>query len=305
MSSPPPQRPARQQLWTVSEVLQWTVERFERAGFGEARADAQHLVAQALGCTRMQIFLRYDALVDEAQRTSLRELIRRRLAREPVAYISGRRGFHALGLDLAVDRRVLIPRPETEHLVDWLLELLPPPPPPYPLHVLDVGTGSGAIALAIKHARRDIDVTAVDVSPEALAVARENAANLGLEVAFVCGDLLRGVEVPAGGFAAVAANLPYIASSEIAELMPEVRDYEPRLALDGGDDGLDLVRRLIDACAAPGVLVPEGRLFLEIGLGQAEATRDYLLARGYQAVEIRRDAGGIDRMVSGVAPARG
>src|SRR5690606_35834438 len=118
-------------------------------------------------------------------------------------------------------------------------------------------------------------------------------------------DLLRGVEVPAGGFAAVAANLPYIASSEIAELMPEVRDYEPRLALDGGDDGLDLVRRLIDACAAPGVLVPEGRLFLEIGLGQAEATRDYLLARGYQAVEIRRDAGGIDRMVSGVAPARG
>ena len=282
-------------------MLQWTVERFERASFGEARADAQHLVAQALGCTRMQIFLRYDALVDEDQRTTLRELIRRRLAREPVAYIAGKRGFHGLGLELAVDRRVLIPRPETEHLVDWLLELLPPPPP-YPLHVLDVGTGSGAIALAVKHARRDVEVTAVDVSPDALAVARENAASLGLQVEFVRGDLLRGVKLPEGGFAAIAANLPYIASPELAELQPEVRDYEPRLALDGGQDGLDLVRRLVDGCAAPGVLVPEGRLFLEIGLGQAEATREHMLARGYQSVEVRRDAAGIDRVVSGSPP---
>jgi release factor glutamine methyltransferase len=303
MSAASPPRTARQQLWTVSEVLQWTIERFERAGFAEARADAQHLVAQALGCTRMQIFLRFDALVDEAQRTALRELIRRRLQREPVAYIAGRRGFHALGLDLLVDRRVLIPRPETEHLVDWLLEQLPPPPPPFPLHVLDVGTGSGAIALAVKHARRDVDVRAADISPEALAVARENAAALGLGVEFVRADLLAGVEIPPGGFAAVAANLPYIASREIAELQPEVRDYEPRLALDGGADGLALVRRLVEACAAPGVLVPdEGRIFLEIGQGQAEATRQLLLARGFQAVEVRRDTAGIDRVVAGVAP---
>jgi release factor glutamine methyltransferase len=170
--------------------------------------------------------------------------------------------------------------------------------------VLDVGTGSGAIALAVKHARRDVAVTAVDVSPDALAVARENAGSLGLQVEFVRGDLLRGATIPAGGFAAIAANLPYIASPEIAELQPEVRDYEPRLALDGGRDGLDLVRRLIDQCAAPEVLVPEGRLFLEIGLGQAEATRELLLARGYEAVEIRRDLAGIDRVVSGAAPIR-
>src|SRR5690606_32814690 len=142
-----------------------------------------------LGCSRMQIFLRFDAMVEDSERAALRELIRRRLAREPVAYIAGRRGFHALGLDLTVDRRVLIPRPETEHLVDWVLEHLPPPPPPFPLHVLDVGTGSGAIALAIKHARRDVDVSAVDVSPDALAVARENAASLGLQVEFVRADL--------------------------------------------------------------------------------------------------------------------
>ena len=170
--------------------------------------------------------------------------------------------------------------------------------------VLDVGTGSGAIALAVKHARRDVDVTAVDVSPDALAVARENAASLGLQVEFLRGDLLRGVQIPAAGFAAIAANLPYIASPEIAELQPEVREYEPRLALDGGQDGLDLVRRLVDACAAPGVLVPEGRLFLEIGPGQAEATREHLLARGYQSVEVRRDAAGIDRVVSGSPPIR-
>lgn len=303
MSAETPSRPARQQLWTTSEVLQWTVERFERAGFPEARADAQHLVAQALGCTRMQLYLRFDQLVDEAARNTLRELIRRRLAREPVAYIAGRKGFHALGLDLAVDRRVLIPRPETEHLVDWLLEHLPPAPPPFPLHVLDVGVGSGAIALAIKHARRDVDVVACDVSPDAIAVARANAGELGLDISFVQSDLLARVPVPDRGFAAVAANLPYIETRELAELQPEVRDYEPRLALDGGPDGLAIVRRLIDACAAPGVLVPEGRIYLEIGQGQADATREHLLARGFQQVDARRDLAGIERVVMGVAPA--
>lgn len=299
MPADPPAKPARQQLWTVSELLDWTASRFEREGFPEARADAQHLVAQALGCTRMQLYLRFDKLVDEDCRAGLRELIRRRLAREPVAYIAGRRGFHALGLDLAVDRRVLIPRPETEHLVDWLLETLPPSPSPFPLHVLDVGTGSGAIALAIKHARRDLTVMACDVSEGALAVAGANAGALGLEIAFVRSDLLAAVAAPASGFAAIAANLPYIASDEVRTLQPEVRDYEPHLALDGGPDGLALVRRLIDACVAPGVLVPEGRLFLEIGQGQAEATRELLLAAGFAAAEVRRDLAGIERVVMG------
>lgn len=294
-----PSRP-RQQLWSVSEVLQWTVERFERAGFAEARADAQHLVAQALGCTRMQIFLRFDQLVDDAARALLRDLIRRRLAREPVAYIAGRRGFHALGLELLVDRRVLIPRPETEHLVDWLLEQLAPAPAP--LHVLDVGTGSGAIALAVKHARPDLQVIACDLSPDALEVARANASALGLDLEFVRSDLLGAVPIPPGGFAAIAANLPYITTADVADLGPEVRDYEPHLALDGGPDGLDLVRRLISSCAAPGVLAPGGRLYLEIGQGQAGATRDLLLAGGYLDVAVRRDLAGIDRVLMGRRP---
>lgn len=291
----------REQLWTVSELLQWTCDRFARAGLDEPRVDAEHLLAQALGVARMQIYLRFDQLVAEPARAALRDLIRRRLAREPVAYIAGHRGFHALGLDLAVDRRVLIPRPETEHLVDWLLERLPFAPAP--VHLRDVGTGSGAIALALKHARRDAHVTASDSSADALAVAGANAARLGLDIAFLASDLL--ADQPAHPYDAIAANLPYIPSADIADLQPEVRDFEPRLALDGGPDGLDLVRRLISQAVRPGVLAPGGRLLLEIGMGQADATRDLLLAAGFTDVAARRDLGGIDRIVAGTlgAPA--
>jgi release factor glutamine methyltransferase len=293
-------RPTREQLWTVSELLQWTSERFARAGIDEPRVDAEHLLAQALGVGRMQIYLRFDQVVAEPARATLRDLIRRRLAREPVAYIAGRRGFHALGLDLAVDRRVLIPRPETEHLVDWLLAGLPFAPTP--VHVLDVGTGSGAIALAVQHARRDARVTATDRSADALAVARDNAGRLGFDVAFVHADLLAGLAPPADGWDAVAANLPYIPSGELADLQPEVRQFEPHSALDGGPDGLDLVRRLVAECSAPGVLAPGGRLLLEIGVGQAEATRELLRAHGFVDVAVRRDLGGIDRVVAGARP---
>jgi release factor glutamine methyltransferase len=291
-------KPTREQLWTVSELLQWTCDRFARAGLDEPRVDAEHLLSQALGVARMQIYLRFDQVVAEPARATLRDLIRRRLAREPVAYIAGRRGFHALGLDLAVDRRVLIPRPETEHLVDWLLERLPFAPTP--IHVRDIGTGSGAIALAIKHARRDARVTASDRSPDALAVARDNAARLALDIDFLESDLL-GV-VPDQPYDAIAANLPYIPTADLADLQPEVRDFEPRLALDGGRDGLDLVRRLVSEATRPGVLTPGGRLLLEIGMGQADATRDLLLAAGFVDVAARRDLAGIERILAGARP---
>lgn len=289
----------RTQLWTVAELLQWTCDRFTREGLAEPRADALHLLAQALGCERMQIYLRFDQVVDEPARSSLRELIRRRLAREPVAYIAGRRGFHALGLDLSVDRRVLIPRPETEHLVDWLLEGLPFAPSP--VAVLDVGTGSGAIALAIKHARRDVLVTACDRSDDALAVARDNAGRLALDLQFARSDLLADLEAPEFGWHAIAANLPYIPTADLAGLQPEVRKFEPRLALDGGADGLDLVHRLVQD--SPAALAPGGRLLLEIGIGQAEQTRAALAQRGFVDIGTRRDLGGIERIVAGTWPA--
>jgi release factor glutamine methyltransferase len=298
MPADAPTRPARERLWTVSELLQWTCDRFTREGLDEPRADALHLLSQALGCERMQIYLRFDQLVDEPARAALRELIRRRLGREPVAYISGRRGFHALGLDLGVDARVLIPRPETEHLVDWLLEGLPFAPTP--VRVLDVGTGSGAIALAIKHARRDVVVSACDRSDDALAVARDNATRLGLQLELRRSDLLAALRRPDDGWNAIAANLPYIPTGDLAGLQPEVIRFEPRVALDGGPDGLDLVRRLISD--SPAVLASGGRLLLEIGAGQADLTRAALAQRGFIDVSARRDLSGIERVVAGTWP---
>jgi release factor glutamine methyltransferase len=298
MTAEAPTRPAREKLWTVAELLQWTCDRFTREGLDEPRADALHLLSQALGCERMQIYLRFDQLVDEPARTRLRELILRRLAREPVAYIAGKRGFHALGLDLHVDARVLIPRPETEHLVDWLLAGLPFAPSP--VHVLDIGTGSGAIALAVKHARRDVLVTACDRSDDALAVARDNATRLGLDLTLLRSDLLADVPRPEAGFDAIAANLPYIPTADIADLQPEVRRFEPHLALDGGPDGLELVQRLI--ADSPPFLAPGARLLLEIGVGQAEMTRAALAQRGFVEVATRRDLAGIERVVAGTWP---
>ncbi len=295
--------PGRGQAWTVGELLAWTTERFRQAGIDEARVDAEHLLAEALGCKRFDLYVRHDRLLGEAERGPFRELVKRRLAREPVAYITGRRGFHALDLDLAVDRRVLIPRPETEHLVDWALEHLPKPGDG--LQVVDVGTGTGAIALAIKKARPGARVVAVDRSPEALAVASANAERLGVDVEFRRSNLLADVPPPAGGWDAVLANLPYIPSDELRGLAPEVRDFEPHLALDGGSTGLLLVERLIRECAAPGVLAPGGRIFLEIGQGQAPATGECLERAGFREVQARRDYAGIERVVAGLAPAAG
>jgi release factor glutamine methyltransferase len=291
----------RRTRWTVRELLSWTTERFAELGIEEPRVDAEHLLAHALGCSRMQLYLQHDRLLDEDARAGFRELVKRRLAREPVAYIEGSKGFHALDLDLRVDRRALIPRPETEHLVDWLLETLRPPPAPL-MQVLDVGTGSGAIALAIAKARYEVRVTAIDASLEALALARENVERLGLadRIELVHGDLLDApVQAPVGGWDAIAANLPYIPRADIETLAPEVRIHEPRTALDGGPDGLDLIRRLIAQVAESQCLAPGAWLFLEVGIGQAEAVEQLLRAAGFEEVASRQDYSRITRVVAG------
>ncbi|MFO7564106.1 MAG: peptide chain release factor N(5)-glutamine methyltransferase [Enhygromyxa sp.] len=297
----------RRTRWTVRELLSWTTERFGELGIEDPRVDAEHLLAHALGCSRMQLYLQHDRLLDEDDRAGFRELVRRRLGREPVAYIEGCRGFHALDLDLRVDRRALIPRPETEHLVDWLLETLRSPPAPL-MQVLDVGTGSGAIALAIARARYEVRVTAVDASPEALALARENAERLGLaeRIDFVRSDLLDAVKDPPGGWDAIAANLPYIPSADLEGLAPEVRLHEPRAALDGGPDGLRFIRRLITQVAGSPPdgdehqrLAPGAWLFLEVGIGQAEAVEQLLRAAGLVEVGSRLDYSRIPRVVAG------
>ena len=217
----------------------------------------------------------------------------RRSRREPVAYILGRWGFR--GLDLAVDRRVLIPRPETEELVDVCLELLAAVPAP---SVLDVGTGSGAIALAIARELPAARVTATDISPGALDLARANGADLGLEVEWLESDLLAAV---AGRqFDLIVSNPPYIPAAELDTLEPEVRLWEPRVATTPGQGGLELLLVLVRSARA--ALTPGGLLALECGAGQSGAVADALAAEAYTDIGVREDFAGIERFVTGRQP---
>jgi release factor glutamine methyltransferase len=207
-------------------------------------------------------------------------MMRRRLRREPVAYILGRKGFRHI--ELAVDRRALIPRPETELLVEVALERAP-------ATLLDVGTGSGAVALAIAAELPDCAVTATDLSAGALELARENAARLGLAQRV---RLIRG-SIPEGeDFDLTVANLPYVASGEFSSLAPEIREWEPQEALVAGPDGLDVIRDLVPRIASPAAA-------LEVGAGQAEDVGAILHAAGFGHVDKRRDLAGIERAVVG------
>lgn len=279
------------------DVLRWTTARFEERALPTPRLDAELLIAHALGLDRMGVYMQTERPLDPTELGSLRDLVKRRQAGEPVAYLTGRKEFW--GLALAVDGRVLVPRPDTETLVDEAVARLHArPADAAPPRIADVGTGSGALALALGKQRPDAVMFAADASPDALAVARANADRLGIAVTFVEGDLGAPL-APHVPFDLVVANLPYIPTGDLPALPPEVRS-EPRLALDGGDDGLDLVRRL--CAAAPALLAPGGALALEIGAGQAAATAALMTDAGFADVRTKRDLGGIERVVSGVKP---
>jgi release factor glutamine methyltransferase len=289
-----PSTPAQKQTWTILEVLRWTIGRFERHGIASARLDAELLATRAFGRTRVELYTHFDQPLGDPELAAYRSLVQRRMAGESVAYILGRKEFWSL--DLEVDARVLVPRPDTETLVEEALELLNGVPDKgRALRVADVGTGSGALALALKKERPGDEVFAVDVSPDALDVARGNATRLGLEVTFVQGDLVSPL-AGLGTFDLVVSNPPYIPSQDIAGLSPEVR-REPILALDGGTDGLVLVRRL--ASDGRKILVSGGALAMEIGAGQAGGVMEILRGEGYTNVGSRRDLAGIERVVFG------
>jgi release factor glutamine methyltransferase len=277
--------------WTILDVLNWTAARFGERGIASPRLDAELLAAHALGLSRVQLYTQFDRPLDVTELAALRALVKRRQGGEPVAYIVGRKEFWSL--ELRVDGRVLIPRPDSETAVEEVLERAAPG-----ARIADVGTGSGAIALALAKARGDLTVLASDISADALAVARDNAERLGLAVSFLEGPLLAPLRA-AGALDLIVANLPYVPSGEIAGLAPEV-GFEPRLALDGGPDGLDLVRALV--AEAREALTPGGALVLEIGIGQAAATAGLLADAGFEEVRTRRDLGGIERVVSGRRP---
>ncbi len=286
LSSNPEAAPARS--WTVLEVLRWTTQRFTERGLDSPRLDAELLAAHAFGMTRLRLYAEFDRPLLAEELTALRDLVKRRQAGEPVAYLTGHKEFWSL--DLAVDARVLIPRPDTETLVEVALDVLAID---VDAQVADIGTGSGAVALAIAKQRPRAQVTATDLSDDALNVARANATQLGLNVTFRSGNLLASIPSDAR-FHLIVANLPYIPSADIPGLAPEVRS-EPMRALDGGADGLDLVRRLITS--APAHLHEGGVLALEIGAGQADATVALMAVGGFAAPERRSDLGGIERVI--------
>jgi release factor glutamine methyltransferase len=279
--------------WTVLEVIRWTAARFTERGLPTPRLDAEILVAHALALPRVQLYVQFDRPLTPDELADIRALIKRRQAGESVAYLVGKKEFW--GIEFAVDARVLVPRPDTETLIEEARERLAGVELP---RIADVGTGSGVIALTLAKLFPVAAVVAVDLSPDALQVARGNAERLGLTVTFLEGDL-DGPLPPHAPFSLIAANLPYIPTADMATLPPEVKS-EPALALDGGDDGLALVRRLV--AAAPALLAPGGALVLEIGAGQAAATAEILGAAGFSDLRARRDLGGIDRVVSGVKP---
>ncbi|HSO99392.1 MAG TPA: peptide chain release factor N(5)-glutamine methyltransferase [Solirubrobacteraceae bacterium] len=252
--------------------------RLRAAGCDTPRLDAELLLAEVLGVDRTRLLLDGERPLEAAVRARFELLLVRREAREPVAYILGRRWFRSI--ELIVDPRVLIPRPETELLVEAALELT------RGCSVLDIGTGSGAVALALAAERPDLRVRGVDLSPGAVEVAAANADRLRLPVEFVAGDLLPPDCAPD----AVLANLPYVADR--TELPPEIARYEPPEALFGGPDGLDVVRRLV-------AMLPEslGFVALEVGEGQARAVA--MLLEGFERVQRLRDLAGIERVVLG------
>ena len=270
---------------SVSEALTAAIDALAAAGVQTPRLDAEMLLSEATGLDRAQLAAGPEGAVEPAAARSFGQMIRRRIRREPAAYILGRRGFR--GIELAVDSRVLIPRPETELLVEVALELRP-------ASVLDVGTGSGAVALAAADELPEAHVVATDTSLEALAVAQANARRLGL------GDRVELVygSVPAEpAFDLVLANLPYVSEGEIQGLEPEIAEYEPREALVAGPTGLEAIEAVLGELG----LLPRrpAAVAFEVGLGQAPTVAELVRRAGWGEVELRPDLAGMDRVVLG------
>lgn len=280
-------------VWNVKKLLAWTTEYLTSKGFDAAKRESELLLGYVLGCKRVELFVRFEELPTDAERAKFKELINRRIAGWPVAYLLGTRDFYMLTFD--VEPAVLIPRPDTEVLVLEALTRLKPLTAP---DVLDIGTGSGCIAVSLAHQNKDARVTATDVSPDALNVAKRNAAKHGVadRMTFLQGDLF--APLPAGStFDLIASNPPYIAPGEFAALAPDVREHEPRIALDGGPDGLAFYRRIANGVVP--FLKPGGALLLEVGYTQADAVRSLLTERPeLELGATLKDGGGHPRVVT-------
>ncbi len=306
--------PVSKEIWTVGDVLKWTTERFKEAGLSSPRLDAEVLLASVLSCDRVTVYTDYQKPLDLQERARYRELVKKRLEGQPTAYLVGHREFWSL--DFKVNPHVLIPRPDTELLVELTLELIKDTAHPL---IADIGTGSGCIATAIAKERKDATIVATDLSQKALSTAKENARRHGVNIEFFHGFLTEPLMERAGEFHLVVSNPPYIPENEDLEssergkkpqgvqtgttggdLMcdPNVMKYEPREALMGGEDGLDIIRALI--ADVPNILRPGGFFITEVGANQASRVAELMKeTKAYENVDIRRDLAGLDRAVFG------
>ncbi len=262
---------------TVLDVLRGAAEFLEKKQIESPRLNAEHLLAHVLGKKRLELYLEFDRPLIESERAPMRDLTRARGEGRPLQHLLGTTDF--LGREFLCDDRALIPRPETEQLVEFVLQRLPDEE----LRILDVGTGSGIIAISMVLERPKYHVTGVDLSPEALSLAAENATKLSATVELAVSDLLPDVAAP---FHAILANLPYIPAGDIAGLSREVQK-DPLSALDGGQDGTTIIRRLIQS--APAALLPGGLVALEIGTGQHEALIECLAHHNFRDIEALPD----------------
>lgn len=295
----PPQTPMTGDLakgpWTVLRLIRWSAEYLEEKGVESPRLDAEHLLAHALGTSRLQLYLQFDRPLTPDELGLFRPLLRRRAGREPLQYIVGRTPFREL--ELRTDPRALIPRPETEVLVDKVLDWSRGREG---LTAVDVGTGTGCIALSLLKEGPFTRVWGVDLSPDALDLARTNAGSLpeGEGLTLVAGDGL-GALPESVRVDVVVSNPPYVRDDEAASLQPEIREHEPPLALFGGADGLAVIRRLV--AEAPGRLAPGGLLALEVGVAQGPAVLELVAAAGdLTQAALHRDLAGKPRIVTAV-----
>ena len=278
--------------WTVRRIIDWTTAHLKKHGSDTPRLETEILLAHARGCRRIELYTRFDEVLSEKERSTMRDLVRRRAQSEPVAYLVGHREF--FGLEFRVTPAVLIPRPDTETMVVELVDVAKPLPAP---RILDIGTGSGCIAIAAAVNLPNAQIAATDASEAALAVARENAASHKVveRIQFLSGDLFAALD-PNQRFDIVASNPPYIADHEKETLQNDVRKYEPHEALFSGPTGLEVLFRIVDQ--APDYLNAGGTLMLEISPEQASAVVGQMEASGkYRDIRVVKDLPGLARVV--------
>ena len=291
------------ETWTILKLLKWTTAYFKSHHIEQPRAAAEMLLAHTLGVGRVDLYVQYDRPLESHELELFKGFIQRRIQREPVAYIVGKKEFWSMDLKVTCD--ILIPRPETETIVETAFMIVPPEPGPAPLRILDLGTGSGAIVLAMASERPGHSFYAVDRSEKALAVARDNAQvhELDKVITFLQGHWFDPVRDLGRYFDVIVSNPPYISSHEFEVLPPEITQYEPREALDGGSDGLEAIRVIIKQ--ASDSMVPGGWLLFEIGHDQWATVEKLIAGSGaYSDWAVIKDYSGHDRVVRTRATAR-